>query len=208
MKDLSASAGAAENRRGIGFEAAHRLTLALAAARGGDRQALADAFALVYDEVKAIAHARLVRLGARVTLNTTAVVHEAYLKIARHGEIAWEDRGHFFAVASSAMRQVLIDHARRQLSAKRGGGAAHLPLDEADSVIDASARDLVALDTALARLASLDEQLGRVVEMRFFGGLSVLETAGALGVSEATVKRAWRKARAFLHRELAGDAAA
>jgi RNA polymerase sigma-70 factor, ECF subfamily len=190
----------------------HHVTRALHAARGGGPEAINEAFRLVYDEVRAIARARVARLGQGATLDTTAVVHEAYLKLARGGELALEDRRHFFAVASTAMRQILLDHARKHLSAKRGGGAAHVPLTEAaagiGAEVDVQARDIVALDGALARLAAVDEQLGRVVEMRYFGGLSVEETARALGVSEATVKRAWRRARVFLHRELDGDAAA
>jgi len=185
----------------------HHVTEALQAARGGGA-AVNEAFRLVYDEVRAIASARVARLGGGATLDTTAVVHEAYLKLARGGELAFEDRHHFFAVASTAMRQILLDHARKHLSAKRGGGAAHVPLTEADAAVEAQARDIVALDEALSRLVAVDSQLGRVVEMRFFGGLSVEETAGALGISTATVKRAWRRARAFLHRELDGDAAA
>jgi RNA polymerase sigma factor (TIGR02999 family) len=180
----------------------HRVTLALQAARRGDPAALNQAFHLVYDEVRAIARARVARHGMGSTLDTTAVVHEAYLKIAAHGEMAWEDRHHFFAVASTAMRQILLDHARRHLSAKRGGGAAHVSLGAADTAVNAQAREVVALDSALSRLANLDERLARVVEMRFFGGLSVEETAAAMQVSEATIKRDWRKARAFLHREL------
>jgi RNA polymerase sigma-70 factor, ECF subfamily len=185
----------------------HHVTVALHAARGGDPAALNQAFQLVYEDVRAIARARVARFGVGSTLDTTAVVHEAYLKLARHGEMAWEDRQHFFAVASSAMRQVLLDHARRHLSVKRGGGAAHVPLTEAASAVDEQARDVIALDAALTRLAALDSHLGRVVELRFFGGLTVEETAQTLGVSEATIKRAWRRARAFLHRELVGPAA-
>jgi RNA polymerase sigma factor (TIGR02999 family) len=190
-------------------ERTHHVTLALHAARGGDPAALDQAFQLVYDDVRAIARARVARFGVGSTLDTTAVVHEAYLKLARHGEMAWEDRQHFFAVASAAMRQVLLDHARRHLSIKRGGGAAHLPLTEAAAAaaVDDQARDVIALDAALSRLAALDTHLARVVELRFFGGLTVEETAQTLGVSEATIKRAWRRARAFLHRELVGAAA-
>lgn len=188
-------------------ERTHHVTVALHAARGGDPAALNEAFQLVYEDVRAIARARVARFGVGSTLDTTAVVHEAYLKLARHGEMAWEDRQHFFAVASAAMRQVLLDHARRHLSLKRGGGAAHVPLTEADAAVDVQARDIVALDAALTRLAALDAQLARVVELRFFGGLTVEEVAQTLQVSEATVKRAWRRARAFLHRELVGPAA-
>jgi RNA polymerase sigma factor (TIGR02999 family) len=189
-------------------ERTHHVTVALHAARGGDPAALNEAFQLVYEDVRAIARARVARFGVGSTLDTTAVVHEAYLKLARHGGMAWEDRQHFFAVASAAMRQVLLDHARRHLSIKRGGGADHVPLTEADGAIDVQARDIVALDAALTRLATLDAQLARVVELRFFGGLTVEETAQTLRVSEATIKRAWRRARAFLHRELVGPTAA
>ncbi len=201
-------AGPADEDR-IGREGAagapHQVTLALIAARNGDREAVDEAFRLVYDEVSALASARLDRHGRRGTLDTTAVVHEAYLKIARHGQMQWQDRQHFLAVASSAMRQVLLDHARRRLAAKRGGGVTHVPLDEeGGGPATASAQDLIALDAALNRLAAADAKLGRVVELRFFGGLSVEETARVLGIGEATVKRAWRKARAILHRDLGG----
>ncbi len=185
---------------------AHLVTLALQAARGGDNEALSRVFGLVYEEVRAIARSRRARLGAGGTLDTSAVVHEAYLKLARHGEMPWEDRTHFLCVASRAMRQVLIDYARSRLADKRGGGAEHVPLTEAHAAAAAEARDLVALDEALRGLEVLDERLGRVVELRFFGGLTVEDTARALGISEPTVKRDWQRARAFLHRELAGDA--
>jgi len=181
----------------------HEVTLALQAARRGDPQALNDAFQLVYEEVRAIARSRVARAGGGATMDTSAVVHEAYLKLARHGGMAWEDRQHFLAVASTAMRQVLLDHARRHLSARRGGGALHVPLTEADVALESQAREVLALDAALEDLARADPQLARLVELRYFGGLTIEETALALGVSDATVKRAWRRARAFLHRELA-----
>jgi RNA polymerase sigma-70 factor, ECF subfamily len=184
----------------------HQVTLALLAARQGDRAAMDEAFRLVYDEIRQVARARLDRLRLRGTLDTTAVVHEAYLKIVRHGEMAWQDRQHFLAVASAAMRQVLLDHARKHQTAKRGAGAQHVPLDEVGGEAVVNARDVIALDAALTRLSAADPQLGRVVELRFFGGLSVEETAKVLSVSEPTVKRAWRKARAILHRELVSRA--
>ncbi|MBE0564899.1 MAG: sigma-70 family RNA polymerase sigma factor [Krumholzibacteria bacterium] len=188
----------------LGPEALHQVTLALVAARQGEPGAVDELFRLVYAEICELARERLGRQGRRGTLDTTAVVHEAYLKIVRHGQMHWQDRAHFLAVAATAMRQVLLDRARRHLAAKRGGGAVHVPLDEAADAATAGAGDLLALDAALTRLAAADPQLARVVEMRFFGGLSVEETAQALGVSEATVKRAWRKARAILHCDLAG----
>lgn len=181
----------------------HDVTLALQAARGGDPLALNEVFHLVYADVRAIAHARVARAGVHSTLDTSAVVHEAYLKIVRHGEMEWADRQHFFAVASTAMRQILLDHARQHLSLKRGGGADHVPLTEIDGAVEAQARDIINLDAALTRLAERDPQLAAIVELRFFGGLTIEETALATQVSEATVKRAWRRARAFLHRELA-----
>jgi RNA polymerase sigma factor (TIGR02999 family) len=180
----------------------HQVTLALQAARGGDPAALNEAFHLVYDEVRAIARARVARAGGGGTMDTTAVVHEAYLKLARHGGLSFADRQHFLAVASTAMRQVLLDHARRRLSARRGGGVEHLSLTAADPAADEQAREVVALDEALGRLAALDPQLSRLVDLRYFGGLTIEETAQALAVSEATVKRAWRRARAWLQREL------
>lgn len=182
------------------------MTLALMAARQGDREAMGEAFRLVYDEIGRLARDRLDRHGPRGTLDTSAVVHEAYMKIARHGEMDWRDRRHFLAVSAIAVRQVLLDHARKHLATKRGGGAPHVPLDEATAAAaSSSAQDLLALDIALTRLNEIDPQLGSVVELRFFGGLSVEDTAMTLDVSEATVKRAWRKARAILHRELAGE---
>jgi RNA polymerase sigma factor (TIGR02999 family) len=179
------------------------VTLALRAARAGDPLAMNEAFQIVYEEMRALAHARFGRRVIDSTLGATAIVHEAYLKLARHGDMSWEDRQHFLAVASTAMRQVLVDHARRHLSLKRGGGALHVALTEADLAAVDQARELVELDDALVRLSERDGQLARLVELRYFGGLTIGETAQALAVSEATVKRNWRKARMFLHRELA-----
>lgn len=181
------------------------VTLALRAARGGDPQAMNRAFQIVYQEMRALAHARFGRRFGGSTLEATAVVHEAYLKLVHRGDMAWEDRRHFLAVASTAMRQVLVDHARRHLSAKRGGGAPHVALTEADLAAAGQAQELLDLDAALARLAALDAPLAHLVELRYFGGLTIEETAQALAVGPATVKRNWRKARMFLHRELAGD---
>lgn len=193
------------NRAPEATRAPHAVTLALKAARNGDQAALAEAFRLVYGEIRAIAHRRVARHGIGGTLDTTAVVHEVYLKLVRHGDLSLDDRQHFLAVASLAMRQILLDHARRHLSVRNGAGAVHVPLDDDDAVVEAQARDLIALDKALLRLAGVDDQLARVVELRFFGGLTVEETAAALGVSEPTIKRAWRRARDFLQRELTGD---
>lgn len=180
------------------------VTHLLSALRDGDEKAFGQLVPLVYEELRRIARSQL-RGSAGATLNTTAVVHEAYLKLGGARGIDYQDRGHFFAVAANAMRQVLIDSARRKLADKRGGGAAHTLLDDVDVPFDDRAAELVELDTALDRLAELDERAAKVVELRFFAGLNVEETAISLGVSAPTVKREWRRARAFLNRELGGE---
>jgi len=179
------------------------ITVYLAAARQGDRAALDEVFRRVYGEIHRLARAQIRRCGPQPTLSASVVVHEAYLKLARAPAVAWEDRSHFFAVAARAMRQVLLNHARRHLAAKRGGGRP-VPLDSVDQPIDPCAAELVDLDVALGRLGALDPRLERVVELRFFGGLTEQETAEVLGVTDRTVRRDWRAARAFLHRELHG----
>ena len=181
----------------------HDITLYLAAARQGDRAALDEVFRRVYDEIRRLARAQVRRCGPQPTLSASVIVHEAYLKLAQAPVVAWEDRAHFFAVASRAMRQVLLNHARRHLAQKRGGGRP-LSLDSVDHPVDPRAAELVDLDVALGRLAILDPRLERVVELRFYGGLAEQETAEVLGVTERTVRRDWRTARAFLHRELHG----
>jgi RNA polymerase sigma factor (TIGR02999 family) len=182
------------------------ITRLLAAARRGERRALDDVFALVYEQIGEIARRQLRRVGRPETLDTTAVVHEAYIKLIGAHDAPWEDRSHFFNVAAAAMRQILVDHARRRLRGKRGGGALVLPLDEARIAVDDRAHEILELDSALERLALVDERLCRVVELRFFGGLSVEETAKALGVTDRTVKRDWQTARALLYRDLGGGA--
>ena len=142
-------------------------------------------------------------IGAGETLSTTGLVHEAYLKLAAQPHPGWRDRGHFFAVAARAMRHILIDYARSRGRQKRGSGQPHLPLDEAQVAIEAEAAHLVAVDEALARLAGEDERLARVVECRFFAGLSEDETAEALGISVRTVQRDWGEAREWLKKEMA-----
>jgi RNA polymerase sigma factor (TIGR02999 family) len=178
-----------------------------------------DAFPLVYAELRRLAHRQLRREAGGHTLNTTALVHEAYLRLADQREARWRDRAHFLALAATAMRRILVDHARRHRAAKRGGGARAVRLDEADALagdafaaaaLAAEGRDelLVALDEALARLAALDARQARVVECRFFGGLTEQETAAALDIGLRTAKRDWAKARGWLYRELHGDAVA
>jgi RNA polymerase sigma factor (TIGR02999 family) len=181
------------------------VTELLHAAGSGDAQALDALFARVYDELKRLAHR--VRGGrAGDTLSTTALVHEAYLKLVPSADMSWESRTHFLGVAARAMRQVLVDAARRQLADKRGGEQAAVSLDEASHPAPVRAAELIALDEALEKLRSFDPRRAQVVEQRFFAGLSTRETATLLGVSTGTVERDWRAARAWLSLEIGGGA--
>ena len=178
------------------------MTALLHAAAGGDRAVLDALFRHVYDELRGLA-ARVRGAAAGETLRTTALVHEAYLKLVRSADIDWRDRAHFFGVAAHAMRQVVVDAARQRARQKRGGaGSWTVTFDESKHAAPVREGELLALDEALERLAALDERQAQVVEQRFFAGLSALETAEVLGVSEATVHRDWRVARAWLRREL------
>jgi RNA polymerase sigma factor (TIGR02999 family) len=186
----------------------------LAELRAGDSSAVGRLFPLVYDELKRIARIQRHTWREAETLNTTALVHEAYVKLARGHEGDWRDRAHFLAVAATAMRSILIDHARTRARAKRGGGRAPLELAAIDGLLHAAPAEgaeevevLLALDGALDRLATHSDRQGRIVECRFYGGMSVEETAEALGISPATVKRGWAMARAWLYRELSEGAA-
>ena len=172
----------------------------------------ADPFPLVYDELREVAHRHLEREADGHTLSTTALVHEVFLRLKdRDG---FNDRVHFFAMAARAMRRILVDHARRHHAAKRGHGARRVPLDSIDGLageglaVDERAELLVALDEALVRLAALDARQARVIELRFFGGLTEEETAESLGVGLRTVKRDWAKARSWLYQALYPDAVA
>lgn len=171
-------------------------------ARGRDG-AVDALFAATYEELKTLAGAQRRRWRGDETISTTALIHEAYLKLVRRQDPRWEHRGHFFAVASKAMRQILINYARDKRVAKRGGDAPVVSADEVALVADGAVEELLALDEALEHLAALDPRQARVVECRFFGGLSVAETAEALDISPATVKRDWTVARAYLQRALA-----
>lgn len=176
----------------------------LARLRGGDRAAVERAFAAVYDELRLLARRQRARSRPGETLSTTVLVHEAFLKLAHGSELAVRDRQHFFALAARAMRQILVDAARARGAGKRGGGAVVLELDERDAAIAAIADDVVALDRALEKLAMIDPLLARLVEGRFFAGLTDAELADVLGRNERTVRRDWERARAFLLRELRG----
>jgi RNA polymerase sigma factor (TIGR02999 family) len=161
-------------------------------------------FQVLYAELRTAARRQLARGNPGDTLNTTALVHEAYLKLIRVGEGGWRDRGHFFALAARAMRQIAIDHARRAAAEKRGGAVVVVSLDTLDVPDLAHADDLLLLEQALDRLEAVDSDLARLVELRFYAGLTVDETAEALGVSARTIKREWRKARAFLFDAIGG----
>lgn len=174
----------------------------LAAAGKGDREALDRLVPLVYGELRGLAHRQLAGEHPDHTLGATALVNEAYLKLAGYRKPGFRDRSHFLAIAAQAMRRILVDHAVRRNAEKRGGGRAPVPLYEVEIGGDARIEELVSLDHALARLESLDERLARVVECRFFAGMTVEETAEALGVGTATVKRDWATARAWLNREM------
>jgi RNA polymerase sigma factor (TIGR02999 family) len=184
---------------------AEEITTLLAAAGAGDRGASDRLFEAVYAELRRIARRQRAATAPSATLSTTALVHEAYLKLS--GEARWsvEDRRHFFALAARAMRHVLVDHVRRRGRLKRGGGAVALELEAEEVAAPDRGEELVALDEALDRLESVEPELAQLVEWRFFAGLSVEEIAELTGVSDRTVKRRWRAARAFLYQDLAAQ---
>jgi RNA polymerase sigma-70 factor (ECF subfamily) len=170
--------------------------------RNGDRAAFDSLFSLVYEELRAMASSYMRRERPDHTLQTTAVVNEAYMKLVGHPDPLWENRVYFFAIAAKIMRQILIDHARTRHYAKRGGGAVKISLDETVTLSNQRADELVALDDALLRLEEIDPRKAQVVELRFFGGLTIEETAEFLNVSRNTVIRDWEMARAWLHQQI------
>lgn len=171
-------------------------------ARSGDRDALTLLLPLVYDELRRIARAQMRRERPGQTLNSTGLVHEAWLRLSASSHLAPQNRPHFLAIAAGVMRQILVERARARHAAKRGGHRERVTLDERLLPGAAPDPDVLAVDAALEKLAALDQEQARLVELRYFGGLSVDETAEALGMSPATVKRRWTSARAFLAREL------
>ena len=173
----------------------------------GDRGAVDQLMPLVYDELRRIASAHLRRERSGHTLQATALVHEAYLRLIDQRTVQWRNRAHFFAIASRMIRRILVDHARTTNAAKRGEGAAKLSLDEAIATPGGRDLDLVALDDALETLARVDPDQSRLVELRYFGGLTIDETAEVMQTSAATVSREWSSARAWLFRELSRGAA-
>ena len=179
-----------------------QFTQLLADLGSGREGAFDRLFPLVYDELKRIAHFHLRKERSAHTLNTTGLVHECYINLAEH-QGSWQDRAHFSAIASRAMRRILVDYARRRNAQKRGGaGQRRVTLDDRLISIEQQATDLLAMDDALTLLAAHDERLGRLVECRFFGGMTIEETAAALNISVRTAHRDWQRAKAYLNRAL------
>jgi len=168
----------------------------------GNRASADSLLTIVYDELRKIAAQYLSKERSGHTLQPTALVHEAYMKLVDISDIKWQDRAHFFAVSANVMRHILVDHARAKRAAKRGGSAQRIELDDAMSLSDERDVDVLAVDESLKELAKFDEQQSRIVEMRFFGGLTIEETAHVIGKSPATVKREWSMAKAWLRRKL------
>ena len=181
------------------------ITELLVGYQGGDKEALDQLMPIVYDELRRQAARYLRREQAGHTLQTTALIHEAYVRLVDQRNVQWQNRAHFFGIAAQLMRRILVDHARTKKRVKRGGSKVQVSLADATVAVKGPDLDIVALDEALERLAKVDEQQSRVVELRYFSGLTVEETAEVMGISTATVKREWSVARAWLHRELSGD---
>lgn len=186
-------------------QSAHEITRLLQAWGTGDERALEALIPLVYDELHRAAHRQMAREAPDNTLQTTALVNELYLRLVGARAVTWQNRAHFFAVCATVMRRILTDLARSRRRLKRGGNAAHIPLNDAFLIWDAPRADVLDLDDALKRLATLDERKARVVELRFFAGLSVHETAEVLHVSPETVVRDWRVAKDWLFCELSAN---
>ena len=191
-------------RRKLSFPP-HEITQLLAEWGNGNQTALDKLYPLVYDELRRMAHRYMSRERKGHTLQTTALINEAYLRLVDQRNVHWENRAHFFGISAQIMRRILIDHARRYDYAKRGGGAQRVSLDEAAVVAKERAAELLDLDEALHRLADVDPRRSRVVELRFFGGLDNEEIAWLLKISPNTVTRDWNMARAWLYRELSGS---
>lgn len=184
--------------------AAHQVTMLLEAASAGDAQASQKLLPLVYEQLRRLAQSHMRKEAAGQTLQPTALVHEAYLRLVGNTELRWQGRGHFFAAAALAMRRILVDRARARHADKRGGGRGRVELHDVASPSDASSTDLLALDEALKKLESEQPRKYQVVMLRYFAGLSIEETAAAIGVSSATVKTDWAVARVWLYRAMGG----
>jgi RNA polymerase sigma-70 factor (ECF subfamily) len=182
--------------------ASQNLTQLLAAWSDGDQAALEELLPLVNAELRRLAGHYMRREGPGHTLQTSALVNEAYIRLIDQKHVRWQNRAHFFGIAAQLMRRILIDHVRSHQYAKRGGGAVQISLDEAAAVTEARSAELLAVDEALEKLTAMDARKGRLVELRFFGGLTEEEAAEVMGVSVPTVQREWRAAKAWLHRML------
>ena len=187
-------------------ESTSDVTHLLVRLRGGEEAALDELLPAVYDSLRNIARNQLRSERADHTLQTTELVHEAYMKLVDHETVDWQDRQHFFAVAARAMRQILVDHARKRTAQKRGGEAVKVSLEGVSPRRDVGPEELIALNDALDRLAEHDERMAQVVECRFFGGYTTQETADVIDVSRSTVVRDWRAAQAWLNRAMEADA--
>jgi RNA polymerase sigma factor (TIGR02999 family) len=185
----------------------HEITQLLAKWRDGNQSALDELYPLVYDELHRLARRYMSRERKGHTLQTTALINEAYVRLVDQKNVHWENRSHFFAISAQIMRRILIDHARRHAYAKRGGGAQQVSLEEAAAVTPNPSRELVRLDEALKSLAEMDPRRSQVVELRYFGGLNNEEIAGVLKISANTVTRDWNMARAWLYQQLSETAA-
>ena len=172
----------------------------------GEPRAANELLPLVYDQLRAAARKQMAQERGDHTLQATALVHEAYLRLVGPQEIPWENRAHFYVAAAEAMRRVLIEHARKRGRVKRGGGQRRIPLSGAELAEDPNLEEIMSVDAAIRRLEERDGRMARIVRLRFFAGLGVGETAAALGLSDRTVRREWALARAWLHRELTGGA--
>jgi RNA polymerase sigma-70 factor, ECF subfamily len=181
----------------------HRVTQLLIDWSNGDQSAFDKLMPLIDEELRRLAHHYMSRERVGHTLQTTALVNEAFLKLVNRKNLQWQNRAHFFGLAAQVMRTILVDHARSHASAKRGGGTRNLELDEAMLVSQEKASEVVALDEALKQLALIDPRQSRIVELRFFGGLTVEEAAEVMRVSPVTIKREWSTAKAWLYHELA-----
>jgi RNA polymerase sigma factor (TIGR02999 family) len=181
-----------------------RITLLLSQIREGDNQAFNDLFTTVYDHLKEIARLHISRhgFGKQSTFSKTALVHEAYIKLIDYTDGEWENKAHFYAIASRCMRHILVDYSRKKLAGKRGGGRQHLTLHEDEIDLDKHAEKLIELDRLIDEMAQFDERKSKVVEMRFFSGMSIPEISDVLNISTRTVDREWLKARSWLQKEL------
>lgn len=184
---------------------ANDVTRLLRAAGAGDRHSARELLPHVYDQLRKAAQFQMAGERPDHTLQATALVHEAYLRLVGPDEKAWENRAHFYVAAAEAMRRILIDHARKRGRLKRGGGRVRVPLSAAYLAEEADAEEIVSVETAIQRLEDRDPRMASIVRMRFYAGLTVGETAAALGLSDRTIRREWAVARAWLQRELGGD---